>query len=133
MPTLTFSDTLTVVECYNCGITFGMPEQYDRLRRSDHGWWYCPNGHQQHYNGKNEAEKLREQLQIAEKRLANARDDVRAERMSHDGTKNSLRSTRGELTKTRKRAEKGVCIHCNRHFVDVARHMTSQHAQEVLA
>jgi hypothetical protein len=37
------------------------------------------------------------------------------------------RSTRGALTKQRKRAANGVCACCHRSFANVARHMKTQH------
>jgi len=36
-------------------------------------------------------------------------------------------ATKGQLTKARKRADRGVCQHCHRSFVDVARHVATKH------
>lgn len=39
----------------------------------------------------------------------------------------ALRATKGRLTKTKKRIANGVCPCCNRHFVNLERHMTGKH------
>lgn len=55
--------TLKAEACCKCGIVFGMSAETMQRRRNDHDWFYCPNGHAQHYTGKSEAEKLREELE----------------------------------------------------------------------
>lgn len=37
--------TLFIVDCANCGIIFGIPDDFDDRRREDGGSFYCPNGH----------------------------------------------------------------------------------------
>ena len=51
---------LVVEECYSCSVLFGLPADFRKNRLSDKRDWYCPNGHEQHYVGKTDAEKLKE-------------------------------------------------------------------------
>ena len=67
--------SLELVVCYTCGVTFGLPAEFDQNRRGDKKLWHCPNGHEQYYTGKpvskqlSEAEDsarlLREELSVA--------------------------------------------------------------------
>lgn len=122
--------SLVALDCYKCGVVFALSGEYDARRRKDHEAFYCPNGHANAYNGKTEAEKLREQLKQQEQAtdryrdwLAETRTDLATEKRQHAATK-------GKLTKTVNRIHAGVCPHCKRHFANVERHMTSQHKTE---
>lgn len=118
---ITTNQTLVVEQCYKCAVLFAFPYELQQSLLKDHSReFYCPNGHSQHYIGKTEAEKERERAERAERRLANANDDLQVERLSH-------RSTKGQLTKTKKRVANGVCPCCNRSFADLGRHMAGQH------
>lgn len=131
---LTINDTRTLVTetCVRCGVLFAMDREFQRdlIRARPRRDFYCPNGHSQQYTGKNEEELLREaQAKIAQQQraLANKDEDLRSERASHAGTK-------GQLTKARKkveRAERGVCVHCHRHFVNVERHVANKHPEKL--
>lgn len=116
--------SLTVVmrteSCCSCGVPFAIPTYLQDQLRESHKTFYCPNGHPQSYIGKTEADKLRDQLRNVE----NDRDwwkgrDAEKERR--------LTAAKGQMTKLRKRVENGVCPCCNRHFVNVERHMKSKH------
>lgn len=122
---ITGSQRLTVVEC-TCGLMYAIPEslhnQLDakRERRSV----YCPLGHQWHYVGKSDAEKVRE-----------LQDRLAAERAQHDQERATLKAqaTRAKNAKARleKRAAAGVCPCCNRTFQQLARHMKTKHPDYV--
>lgn len=122
---------LVVVNCATCGVTYAIPESFHRsaLRyrgdRSD-GWKICcPFGHTWWYTGETEIEKAKRQAREARERLA-------AERAWHDQTKASLRSTKGVVTKQRKklgRVRNGVCPCCNRTFENLGRHMETKHPE----
>lgn len=120
--TFTYEETLTLttVACCNCGVMFGVPERLRAARREDHGSFYCPNGHGNHYPAKNEAEQLRERLQQAEAQATHWRDQAEA-------AERSARSQRGENTKLRRRVANGVCPCCKRSFANLHRHMAGQH------
>lgn len=126
MSTQTFIGTLIVKTCPTCGITYGVPERFDREKHDDQTSWCCPNGHSLHYI-QSTAVKLQAELDQMKasrdweaKRAQWAREDADRERRSHSATK-------GVLTKTRKRAEHGVCLHCWRRFANVARHVEHMH------
>jgi DNA repair exonuclease SbcCD ATPase subunit len=118
--------TLKTTECYFCGCTFGMPKQFYDDRLNDHKGFYCPNGHCQHFIGKTEAEKLRDELR-----------DVRVRNMElyeeRDAAERSRRATKGQLTKLRKRIDNGVCPYCSRHFSNVQKHIATKHKEAEIA
>lgn len=125
--TITYSQQLTVVHCCDCGMAFAMPADYDRRRRNDHKWFWCPAGHEQHFIGETEAEILRRQLEQANRRAMrlSATADQAAARADHEAAR--ARGYKGQLTKTKKRVGNGVCPCCNRSFGDLAKHMASKH------
>lgn len=67
---------LEPVECCNCGVVFGISAYHNKQFLESHKWFYCPNGHPQHYTGKTEAEKLSEQLAEEKRKLANAQFEM---------------------------------------------------------
>jgi septal ring factor EnvC (AmiA/AmiB activator) len=105
-----------------------MTKELRDRRLEDHKAWYCPNGHSQSYTGKTEAEKLRERLERVEIQRDHAREE--AERQ-----KRIAAAAKGQATKAKNRAAKGVCPHpdCKRSFVDVARHVATKHPELVEA
>ncbi len=81
MVTQTHTTTLTVFECPDCGMLFGITEQFEKARRKDHQDFRCPHGHRLSYPGQNEEERLRNQLTKAQEeanRKANVLDHERA-------------------------------------------------------
>lgn len=126
---ITLDATLQLVteECCNCGVLFAMPQEVKDRRVDDHGSFYCPNGHGQHYTGKTEAEKLRETLELRSRQLANAHEDARVERSRAVTQRNRANGYKGQLARTKKRVAAGVCPCCSRSFKNVASHMRTQH------
>lgn len=127
MSTTFVTVTLEPVSCCNCGITFGMDANYIRERKRDHAWWYCPNGHRQHWTQQTEAEKLRDQLarekhwrEQAEARAAYNRAE--AERITR-----RLNATRGVVTRHKKKIAAGRCPCCSHQFKDLRAHMEKRH------
>ena len=112
-------------DCPSCGVIYGIAEDYEKRRREDGATWYCPNGHTVTYNG------TRQQL---EKKLAQAEDRLKAEQGwaavlsgKLETERKGHAATKGQLTKTRNRVAKGLCMVCRRHFMNVQRHMETQH------
>lgn len=109
--------------CCNCGIPFAMSADFQRRRREDRKDFYCPAGHPQHYIGKTEAEKLREEVE--RQRQMREAEQARAEK---------LRQERDQVSRAhrrmRTRVMNGVCPCCNRTFQNLLRHMQSEHAGE---
>ncbi len=115
--------TLEPVTCYLCGVAFGMPSYLKKKRLEDHESFWCPNGHQQHYVGKTEAQRLREQLEIAN----NSRNFYQL-RLNKEVA--SKRAYRARLTRAKtklQRVANGTCPCCKRSFQNLRRHMTTKH------
>lgn len=121
--TTTVFVTINDQTCANCGIVFGLSSTYEEKRRNDHATFYCPNGHSLHFSGESKAEKAERLLKWERDRNASLLGEL-------DGAKASLRTTKGVVTKMRKRAIAGSCQFCHRHFTNVARHVASQHPTE---
>ena len=102
---ITFTETLSVWPCAECGILFGIPLNFEERRRKDHRCFYCPSGHVNVWGGKTNLEKRAERLEtqlVAERRNAEkAEERWRREQREHAATK-------GQLTKTKKRVAAGV-------------------------
>jgi hypothetical protein len=120
--------TTVVIEathCGSCGVHFGMDASQLKARREDGGSFFCPNGDKISFH-ETEADKQRKRAERLERQVANREEDLRVERASHTATK-------GHLTRAKKRADRGVCQHCHRHFANVERHVASQHPEAVAA
>lgn len=118
--------TIIPVDCCNCGVVFGLAEGHLRQLRQTGEWFYCPNGHRQHYT-ETDADRLRKQLALAERQRDAARANATHFQDQAEATERVLRATRGQVTKLRKRVANGVCPCCNRTFANLARHMAGQH------
>lgn len=127
--TITLKGTfVTEVCCHEgCGSTFAVTDDFHRARREDHGWFYCPRGHVQHYTS--ESDKAR-----AERLAREANDALARERARHDQTRAALeheshraRAARGIATRIRNRVSRGVCPCCNRTFGNLSKHMAMKH------
>ena len=115
--------------CYRCGIHFGLPDDFDDCRRKDGGIFYCPNGHPQIYSDSINAENRELKREIERER-----QKYRLLHATNLAVEVSLRSTRGVVTKQRKklaRVSNGVCPCCNRTFKQLARHMACKHPEYV--
>lgn len=127
MSTLLFTTTLVLEHCPKCGVPFGMEAGYklERLNRRD--TFYCPSGHPQHYIGKTEAEKAREEAERQRIR-ADGYEQLADERaVQRDHARRQAAASRGVVTRIKRRIGKGVCPCCNRTFADLGRHMAGQH------
>jgi hypothetical protein len=124
--TIPYTGELTTCTCW-CGIHLAIPASlYDSAQRNHSQNIYCPLGHTFVFKGETEEQKL--------KRLLNAeRDRTAALRGERDGLENRLRSTKGVVTKLRKRAIAGTCpFGCRRTFPDLSAHVITKHPDEHL-
>lgn len=121
------SQKLIGVTCCNCGILFGMNEDYRNDRLRDHVSWHCPNGHSQHYSGKSTEEKLREDLAAEQVRAARARTDADYQCQQKEAARRSLVALRGHATRLKRRVAAGACPCCHARFKDLAEHMAVKH------
>jgi DNA-binding transcriptional regulator YiaG len=108
--------------CCKCGMLYAMTTDFQRRRRDDREWFYCPAGHQQHYTGKTEAQKLKQELERKEEMLVAA--DARASKSERILTRVSRAHN-----KMRTRVMNGVCPCCNRSFGNLREHMKTQHPE----
>jgi hypothetical protein len=129
MTTMTYAGELVVLDCW-CGITHAVPNSLreHQLRQFNAGekplGIYCPLGHSHVPAGESESAKLKRQLAFER----DMRASITAER---DQAAASLRTTKGVVTKLRKRAVAGVCpFGCRRHFADLSAHVISKHPGE---
>lgn len=126
---ITADTTLVVKECCVCGITYAYPNTLDdyALEHSSKAPGKtasisCPAGHSWHYTGENREQKL-------ERQLERERNEAARQRAMRDQAEASARAHKGHATRLRKRAQAGLCPHCNRHFKDLERHCRSQHPE----
>lgn len=118
--TLTVETTVTTLECSECGVLFALGSHFMKKRREDHKWFYCPNGHSQHYPQKSEAERLRQQLKWAESSAQSWRDQAETAERRRRGEK-------AAKTRLKNRIANGVCPCCQRSFTDLQQHMATKH------
>ena len=114
---------LTVIECADCGVPFGVTERLERERREDRANFYCPNGHSQWFPGKTPAQLVAEERARTEAALATARQ-LRA---SLDGALEEVTKAQRAANALRTRVGNGVCPDCHRTFKNVALHARSKH------
>lgn len=112
--------------CWSCGIPFALTKAYVDAITEGNKTFYCPNKCALGF-GKSEADKVREQLEreVERRQRANRRADENYELAQ--SLERSRSALRGQVTKIKKRIGRGVCPCCNRHFVNVERHMKSKH------
>jgi len=117
--TIPYTGELVVRTCW-CGIHHALPLDLDRAigRGTQNG--YCPLGHS-YVKKKLDADVERER----NARLRAELDQAQAQR---DGLRRSLTAQKAATTRLRRRAENGVCPHCNRTFANVVAHIRSKHA-----
>lgn len=113
--------TLFTHECISCGVVFAVTNEFDNRRRQDKNNFFCPNGHHQAYV-KSDADRLREQLQAEQKKLANAQFELIA-------AKEKSQAAEKAKARLEKRIKNGVCPCCHRHFVQLTRHMKTKHPE----
>lgn len=112
--------TFTAVQCCECSCWFGIDSQQRAKLLENGNWFYCPNGHQQHYS-ESEVKKLKRHLKFAENQAAIALRKAENERRSKIAYK-------GQLTKTKNNFAKGKCPCCGYGFQNLANHMSAKHA-----
>jgi len=116
--------SMVTVECcaQGCSVIFGITADLHRRRSNDHGTFYCPNGHGQHFTGTSDAERLRDE----QARNTHLKDQLTAAAVEAE-------MVRKALVRDRHRFANGVCPCCNRYFDNVRRHMTGQHPEYDIA
>lgn len=114
--------TMITVECCSCGVVFGMPSDLnERFMNDPDKYFYCPNGHSQHY-AKSKEQRLREE---AERKLQNKENELANLAATKIQLENELQKAQRKI----KRVQNGVCPCCNRTFKDLAAHMKTKHPE----
>lgn len=127
---LTVPTKLVVEQCSDCQVLFAIPEDlFDRAQKWPDVWFWCPNGHTQHYGGKSEAQKLREQLKREQNHAAARLAEADRARAEAEHQRRVAQGHKGYAAKLKKRAAGGACPCCNRTFQDLGRHMKSKHPE----
>jgi len=124
-----FTDTLVVIACSECDTSFGITKSMNAARREDHGTFFCPVGHRQHYPGESPLERERRLRQTAERQAGYARASRDAARDQAEAAERSARAYKGHATRLRNRIAAGICPvpDCRRSFQNVRRHIAGQH------
>jgi hypothetical protein len=126
---ISYSKTMYVMSCCNCGIEFGVPDDWDSERREDHKSFYCPNGHPQSYQGKTEAELLRVKLDREKENSDWHRKRAEAAMEAKARAERQRDAYKGHTTRLKKRVAKGTCPSCSSSFPDLAAHMAEAHPE----
>lgn len=111
--------TMVEISCSKCGITFWVPEWWQKEKRENGTAFSCPNGDGRVYK-EPEVEKLKKRLVAQE--LATKEQRERADREERRRI-----AMAGQVTKVRNRVSNGVCPCCNRTFVNLQRHIGTKH------
>jgi hypothetical protein len=126
MSTTFVTIALEAETCCNCGVAFGLEASHMRRLRDGGGWFYCPNGHSQHYT-RTTVQRLAQEL-AAEKARAE-RAIVRADTWKATGEhkQRTIVALRGHQTRLKKRIAAGKCPCCHEEFSNVAKHIAAKH------
>ncbi len=111
-----------------CGVEFAFTRAYYNVVATDHRWWYCPNGHQQRYAGKTDAEKRLDQATQRADRLGTL---LRAEQDQSQAAQREAAESKASEVRIRWRVGNGVCPCCQRTFPGLAAHVASKHPEFV--
>lgn len=111
--------TVEAIDCFVCGLVFGIDSRFVSRRRKDGRTFYCPNGHGQHFTETEEV-RLERRLKSLEAQNTHLQDQ-------RDAAERSARAYKGQVTKIKRRVGNGVCPCCSRTFADLGRHMAGQH------
>jgi hypothetical protein len=135
----TFSEFIEMetIVCYSCAIPFAVPSSFKKNLQANQEYFYCPNGHQQHYSKSTES-ILKEKIDKLEKQKAEENQYfselifVKNKRIQE--SKKEIKVLKAKNTIKRKKLERvknGVCPCCNRSFQNLMDHMKNQHPESL--
>lgn len=113
--------------CASCGIIFAFSKEMTDMRRRDHQWFFCPNGHQMAYQGPSDIERAQAATKRAQQLLEMERGEKDRARLALASAEALLKSEKAATKRLKNRISKGVCPCCNRSFENLRRHMDSKH------
>lgn len=121
---ISYNETVTMVTeiCCNCGVPFGIPSNLRSVLKADpNKSFYCPNGHGQHYS-KSTEQVLREQMASDAQGYKGRIEELENQFLDE---MNARKKAERKLT----RVHNGTCPCCNRHFMNLERHMKTKHPE----
>lgn len=113
------------ISCGECGIVFGVPDDWYLNRTRKHTGWYCPNGHCRAFKSESDIDKAQ---RLANEAQAQANQEQHLRLVAERARNKAI----AEKKRLEKRVAHGVCLCCNRTFINLQRHMKTKHAQEML-
>ena len=128
MSSIQISDNLTLTHCPSCGVAFAYPDRLDRKFREYGESFYCPSGHPQSYT-KSEVQRLREQLEAAQKEANAALTREQVERDQRLAAERERDKEKRASKRIKRRAAAGLCPCCNRSFENVKQHLATKHPE----
>lgn len=119
---------MKIVHCCQCKMEFGLNDEFERVARQTSQLFSCPAGHKQHFpQGESESEKLRRERDRLQQRVAEYQDYWQEASDRAAKAERRVSAAKGQITKLKNRASKGVCPCCNRHFTNLEQHMANKH------
>ena len=113
-------------ECAYCGIAFAVSEAWEQRLRNEHKGFFCPNGHNNIFEGETEAERVRREMQAKLDAKQRSAEWWRGQATTE---KKNASIAKANLTRMKNRVNAGVCPYCNRTFWKLAAHMKCKHAE----
>lgn len=119
---LTFTEEVTLekIECGSCGGILALTHQFLAAKRREGGWFTCPYCKATRGWGKNDADRLREELESKRKELTAAKCELLNQTARREIAEKIL-------VRHKKRTKNGVCPCCQRSFINLKRHIASKH------
>ena len=93
------------ITCADCGVTFWLTDSHKSRLEDSHETFSCPNGHNNYYPGKNDAEKMQEKLDQQEEKRKECSENLENERLRNEELRKSINGYKGMLGRYKK--EKG--------------------------
>jgi hypothetical protein len=125
---LNFAISFTDTHCCKCQARFAITtDAFEKLSKT-HETHFCPLcGCAQHFTGKSDEERLREQLAEAERNRDWHKQRAADERAAREKVARRLVAQRGATKRLSNRVKNGVCPCCTRSFANLREHMKHQH------
>lgn len=120
---------LCVWQCPECGIVYGIPQDFANACQRDGSSYYCPNGHSLGWH-ETDADRQKKRADAAERRANQAENAARSQRVRAEAEQRRASAYKGQATKIRNRIAAGVCPvpGCRRSgFSQVMRHIEAKH------
>ena len=123
--TETIVETFHVITCYSCGVRFGISNQlYKRAVTDAEGSVICPAcGSRSCWRESEDQKRIKE----LERKLQWETAEVARQKVAKEKAVESLRATKGVVTRISRRIAAGTCPCCHRTFKQLSAHMALKH------